>query len=87
MAAIQEARQGRSFGHAPHQFGIDRVVMNLTSHLVVNRDQCLVIYILFIVVFIYKTTSMTGIVKEGTISTFRRGNQLPKGGNDIFVSW
>jgi len=43
MAAVHEAGQGRSFGHAPHELGKDLIIMNLSSLFVIHRDERFII--------------------------------------------
>jgi hypothetical protein len=85
MTAVHEAREGGSLRHTPNQFSKDCIVSDLTSRLVVDRNQGFIVSILLVVVVVGKTTSVTRVVKEGTVSTFGRCSEFLEGGNDIGV--
>jgi hypothetical protein len=87
MTAIHQAGESGSGGHASHQFRKNGIVSKLTRLFEIDRNEGLVVPVLFFIVLILEAPAVPGIVEKGTIATLRLGRELAEGINDIVIGW
>lgn len=87
VTAIHEAGHGRVLWHATDKFRKDGIVTDLTSRLVIYRNECFVVAIVFVIVVIGETTAVSGIMKESAVSSFCFRHERSKGRNDVIMRW